>query len=256
MACIAALSLLSCGAREARPSGLTIAAAANLTAAFGEIGRAFTRKTGVPVTYSYGATSLLAQQIENAAPFDLFAAADTQHVDALIRNGKLLPESRAIYARGQLALWSPNPDRTPVRGLQDLASPAVRYIALANPSAAPYGEAAVAALRAAGLWERLQPKIVYGSNIIQAKQFAASGNAEAAITAYSLLLQDPGAVVKVDENLHQPLDQALAIVAGSHRRHEAARFAAFVLASEGRTILSRHGYRFHEPEAPPRPQAH
>lgn len=234
---------LSCGPGDRLP-GLTVAAASNLTPAFDEIGRAFTRETGVAVTYSYGATSLLAEQIDNAAPFDLFAAADTEHIDTLIQKGRLLAGSRALYARGRLALWVPNPKRTAVRGLRDLLNPGVRYIALANPSAAPYGEAAVAALRGAGLWESLKPKIVYGNNISQAKQFAASGNAEAALTAYSLVLHESGDVIAMDENSHKPLDQALAIVASSDRRAQAARFAAFILGDEGRAILSRHGYGF------------
>src|SRR5437763_8246132 len=103
----AAVILGSCGARQApgHAARLTVAAAANLTDVFGEVGPAFKAKTGADVAFSYGSTAQLAQQIENGAPLDLFAAADTEHVDSLISTGKLTRDSRAIYALGQLALW-------------------------------------------------------------------------------------------------------------------------------------------------------
>src|SRR6266403_6092930 len=92
--CTAAL-LCSCGAPKAK---LTVAAAANLTGVFDEVGSAFRAKTGVDVIFSYGSTAELAQQIANGAPFDLFAAADTEHVDSLVSTGKLTAASRASYA--------------------------------------------------------------------------------------------------------------------------------------------------------------
>src|SRR5579872_2776010 len=130
---------------------LTVAAAANLTDVFGEVGPAFQAATGIPVIFSYGSTAELAQQIENGAPFDLFAAADTEHVDSLIASQKLTPGSRAIYALGQLALWIPNGEMNQVRELKDLAGPNIRFIAVAQPVLAPYGSAAVETLKNAGL---------------------------------------------------------------------------------------------------------
>jgi molybdate transport system substrate-binding protein len=84
-----------------------VAAAANLTDVFGEVGRAFRAKTGVEVVFSYGSTAQLAQQIDNGAPFDIFAAADVEHVDSLVPTHKLIGSTRAIYALGELALWIP-----------------------------------------------------------------------------------------------------------------------------------------------------
>jgi len=163
-----------------------VGAAANLTDVFTEVGRAFKAKTGVEVVFSYGSTAQLAQQIENGAPFDVFAAADTDHVDSLVSKGKLVSDSRAVYAIGQLALWIPKGEQSGVRELKDLARQSVRFIAIAQPELAPYGQAAVDSLKAAGLWDVLQPKVVFANNISQAKQFAISGNADAAFTAYSL----------------------------------------------------------------------
>src|SRR5689334_6215644 len=115
----AGVLLTSCGAPRPASAKLTVAAAANLIDVFGEIGRAFQAKTGVEVVFSYGSTAQLATQIENGAPFDVFAAADTDHVDSLAASQKLTRGSRAIYALGQLALWIPE-DGPPIHELQDL----------------------------------------------------------------------------------------------------------------------------------------
>jgi molybdate transport system substrate-binding protein len=157
---------------------LTVAAAANLTDVFAEVSKAFKAKTGLDVVYSYGSTAQLAQQINNGAPIDLFAAADTEHIDSLIKSQKLLADSRAVYARGQLALWIPKgePGSTPT--LNHLTAPRIRYIAIAQPELAPYGLAAVEALKAAHLWTALESKAVYATSISQARQMAASGNAD------------------------------------------------------------------------------
>ncbi len=241
--CCAAL-LSACGEQHSPQSAskLTVAAAANLTDVFSEVGGRFKAKTGVDVIFSYGPTAALAQQIENGAPFDLFAAADTEHIDALVSSGKLTGDSRAVYALGQLALWIPDGERSGIRNLQDLTKPQVRFIALAQPALAPYGQATIEVLKNAGLWEAAQPKLVYANSISMAKQMAATGNADAAFTAYSLVLHDRGIVAKVDPSLYRPIQQALAIVASSERLDEAKQFRSFLLAPEGRAILTEHGY--------------
>jgi molybdate transport system substrate-binding protein len=237
-----ALLLGSCAPKSQQKSMLTIGAAANLTDVLGQIGPAFTKQSGVEVVFSYGSTAQLTQQIENGAPFDVFAAADTEHVDQLVKTGGLLAASRAVYARGQLALWIPQGQQTGVRSLQDLENPKVRFIAIAQPELAPYGQASVEALKAAHLWDRLQRKVVYSTSINLAKQVAASGNADAAFTAYSLVLHERGVVLKVDRTLYQPLDQALGILASSPQMREAAQFTAFLLGPQGRDILAKSGY--------------
>ena len=224
------------------PAKLTVAAAANLTDVFGAVGREFKTKTGVDVVFSYGSTAELAQQIENGAPFDLFAAADTEHIDSLVAARKLTPDSRAVYALGQLALWIPDGERSGIRELQDLAKPPVHFIAVAQPKLAPYGQATIEALHNAALWDATQPKIVYANSISMAKQMAATGNAEAAFTAYSLVLHEKGTVLKIDPRLYKPIQQALAIVATSQRIAEANQFRSYLLGPEGRAILTKSGY--------------
>lgn len=244
-AALAALILLGgCGRpadSKAAPE-LHVAAAANLANAFAEIGKAFAAQSSTRIIYSFGATSQLTQQIGNGAPFDVFAAADVEHVDELVRRGLVLPETRAVYGRGVLALWIPNSAASLAR-VEDLAQPAVKTVAIAKPELAPYGRAAIDTLHSLNLWLIVQPKIVYAQNILMAKQYAASGNADAAFTALALVTGGPGRVIEVDERLHKPLDQALGVIRNSHETERARAYVQFVLGREGRAILQRFGYR-------------
>ena len=176
--------LSSCRTPPPTEETLTVAAAANLTDVIGEIGRTFEAKTGIKVIFSYGSTAQLATQIDNGAPFDLFAAADTEHIDALVAAHKLTNDSRAVYALGQLALWIPDGEQLGVSELKDLAGKQIRFVAIAQPELAPYGQAAVDVLKGAGLWDSVQPKLVYGTSISMAKQYAASGSANADLRAF------------------------------------------------------------------------
>ena len=237
LAPLIATLLVSCVGKP--PAGITVAAAANLTEVFEEVGKAFTAETQIPVTFSYGPTATLARQVDEKAPFDVFAAADKEHVDALVKSGRMVAGTDAIYARGQLALWAPNGG---IEHLVDIAESRFKFVAIAQPELAPYGHAAVETLRASNLWETVQPKLVYASNINQAKQLAASGNADAAFTAYSLVLHDAGSVLKIDPKLHEPIDQAIGVVAGSAHEAEARKFVAFVTGPRGAEILTKSGY--------------
>ncbi len=231
---------------------IIVAAAANLTDAFQELSQQFTSRTGIRVVLSFGGTADLAKQIENGAPFDVFAAADTTHVDTLEGKGLLTPGTRALYARGSLVLWSPNGSVIKISGLQDLSRREIERIAIAKPDIAPYGQAAVETLRSAKLWETLQPKVVYGMNVSQVKQFVSSGNAEVGFLPRSLIKTGEGSSIEIDEEMHQPIDQALAVVRASTKQDAARRFAEFVLSAEGQALLEKYGYKKPPAVVPPR----
>ena len=223
-------------------SSVTVAAAANLTDVFGVIGPRFEAATGIHPVFSFAATAQLTQQIEHSAPFDLFAAADATHIEELDRKGLLVAGSRAVYARGILALWIPPGTKASIHRVQDLADPAVHFIAVAKPELAPYGQAAVETLQHLDLWGRVQAKIVYAENINVARQYGMSHNADAVFTAYSLVMHEPGTVLRVDETLHQPIDQALGVIANSKHPDAARKFADFIMNGEGRKMLLDSGY--------------
>ncbi|HEY0322170.1 MAG TPA: molybdate ABC transporter substrate-binding protein [Pyrinomonadaceae bacterium] len=222
---------------------INVAAAANLTDAFAEVARQFTAETGVRVVYSFGSTADLAKQIENGAPFDVFAAADVEHVDGLDSKGLLTPGTRALYARGRLVLWTPTGSSISISRIEDITRGEVNRIAIAKPDVAPYGRAAVEALRALNLWQQVEPKVVYAQNVSQTKQFASTGNAEVAFLPLALMKPGEGRYVEVDEKLHQPIDQALGVVKASGKQEAARRFTDFVLSEKGQRILEQYGYR-------------
>ena len=237
-------SLPACAAPpvEAAPSKLIVAAAADLQFAFTEIGALFEQETGQEVTFVFGSTGQLAQQIENGAPFDLFAAANISFVDDLAQKNLVLPDSLALYARGRIVLAANKASGAQALALEDLLSDKITHIAIANPEHAPYGLAAKEALQSAGLWKGVQPKLVYGENVRQTLQFIQTGDAEAGIVALSVANVPEISWSLIDASLHNPLDQALAVVAGSPRADLARQFAAFLNGPSGRPIMRKYGF--------------
>ena len=229
------------GRADSQP--LLVAAASNLTDAFAELGPRFTSKTGIHVVFSYGATADLARQIENGAPFDVFAAADTEHPEQLERKGLLDAGTRAIYARGRLVMWLPPGSSLKVGRIQDITAKPFERIAIAKPDVAPYGQAAVESLRTMGIWNEIEAKVVYAQNVSQAKQYVATGNAEIAFIPLALVKSGEGSYLEVDEETHQPIDQALGIIKDSSKPVAARQFVDFLLSDEGQELLAKKGYR-------------
>ena len=239
--CIGAM-LEACG-RTAPPlqAELHVAAATNLTSALSDIDAAFEKSAGIRIVPSYGATALLTQQIVNGAPYDVLLAADTDHVDQLIKSGDALADSRAIYARGRLVVWAPK--RPDFRTLADIVGPNVLGIIIAKPELAPYGAAAVEAMKNAGLWEKIQSKnVVYAPSVSAAKQYVDTGNGDAAFTAMSLIIDQPGNYFLVDEKLYHPIDQALCITKNTKELSAARSFTAFLASDAASAIFRRNGY--------------
>lgn len=226
---------------------LVVAAASNFSDAFEEMGREYERETGVRVVYVFSSTSDLARQTENGAPFDVFASADAKQVESLASKGLLASDSRRDFARGRLALWTPPNSHLTISSLSDLRSRSVSRIAVASPSVAPYGAAAVEALRSAGLMDEVERKIVYAQNAVQAKQFAATGNAEAAFVPLSLVGESGGRILEIDEKLHSPLIHTAAVLTSSEKSSEAKRFVDYLTRKDGgAAVLLRHGYSIPE----------
>ena len=234
----------ACKEKSSTTNELTVAAASDLTQAFEEIGREFQTTEKIKVTFVFGSTGMLTKQIENAAPFDLFAAADVGYIDQLEKKGLIVPDTKAIYARGRITLWTPAESTLRLASISDLMRPEVTRIAIANPDHAPYGLAARQALESAGIWEAVKPKLVYGDNIRQTLQYAETGNVDVAIVALSLSTQTNGRWSLIPENLHQPLDQGLAVMNNNKNEQAARAFATFVAGPQGRAVLQKYGFSF------------
>lgn len=223
---------------------IIVAAAADLTPAFEELGALFSEQTGIALAFNFGSTGQLAQQIELGAPVDVFAAANRSYVDELDQLGLVLADTIELYAQGRLTLWSRADSPLAFAELDDLTQAQVRRIAIANPEHAPYGVAAREALQSAGLWEDLQPRLVLGENVLQTLQYAETGNVDAALVALSLSIAagDQGRYVLLPAELHNPLDQVLAVVASTEHESQARQFATFVNSAAGREIMRRYGF--------------
>lgn len=240
LALIALSFVISCTSTP--PQELTVAAAADVAPAFEELGREFEQQAGVKVVFSFGSTGMLTQQIENGAPMDLFAAANLDFINRLEKDGLIIPDTKALYARGRITLWTPKNSSVGVETISDLTRPDVKRIAIANPDHAPYGMAARQALESAGIWEAVKPKLVYGENIRQTMQYAQTGNVEVAIMALSLSMQSDGHWVLIPEELHKPIDQALAVIKSTKHEQQARQFAAFINGPHGRAIMRKYGF--------------
>lgn len=179
---------------------------------------------------------MLARQIENGAPYDLYLSANEDFVRDLARTGRLEPDSVRAYATGRLGLWSPGAG---LKDLRDLLKPEVRHIAIANPRHAPYGLAAEQLLRKRGLWDKLQPRLVLGENVRQAFEFARTGNADAVITSWTLLADQGGVLLPAAD--HAPIRQSGGVVRGAGNARAARAFLEFLAGPEGQRLLSRYG---------------
>ena len=231
-------------ARRARAAdaALTVFAAADLAFALREIVPRFEKALGARVTLVTGSTGNFAQQIRHGGPADVFFAADESFVDRLVAEGVLIRETRTLYAQGRLVLATSRAFGAKLTGLEGLLDPKIRHVAIANPVHAPYGRAAQEALRTAGLWEALRPKLVYGENVRHALQFIQTGAAEAGIVARSVANVPEVQWTPVDPALHAPLNQAAAVVRRSPRPELALALIQFVVGAEGRPIMKRYGF--------------
>ncbi len=221
---------------------LLVSAASDLILAFEEMGQLYQQETGQTVVFNFGSTGQLAQQIDQGAPVDLFAAANISFVEELAAKNRVLPDSVQPYARGRIILWTRADSVFTVETVEALLKPEIQRVALANPAHAPYGMAARQALQSAGIWEMLQPKLALAENVRQALQFAETGDADVAIVALSLSTTPNGRWELIPEDLHQPIEQALAIVADSLRQDQARQFADLINSSSGRAIMRKYGF--------------
>jgi molybdate transport system substrate-binding protein len=237
--------LLAIGQTAHAEEKITIAAAADLKFALDEIVVLFkSTHPAAQIETIYGSSGKFSTQIRQGAPYDIYFSADIAYPRALKAEGLAASEVQP-YALGRIVLWSPSRDAGKMT-LADLADTSIRKIAIANPQHAPYGKRAEEALRAAGVWEKVEPKLVYGENVAQAAQFVQTGNAQVGIIALSLALSPElakqGGYALIPEQLHQPLEQGFIITRRAADNALAQAFARFVAGKEARTIMTRYGF--------------
>jgi len=232
---------------SASAQDLRVAAASDLQAALPAIAAQFERDTGRHVALTFGSSGNFSTQIEHGAPFDVFMSADLEYPKRLEQAGLAEPGSRYEYATGRLVLWTRNDSGVDVnRGLAVLSDARVRRIAIANPAHAPYGRAAVAAIRHEQLYDLVQSKFVLGENISQAAQFAQSGNAQVGLIALAIALgptmKESGTYLEVPADLYPPIEQAAVVITASKQKALASRFVESLKQPASKAMLQSFGF--------------
>jgi molybdate transport system substrate-binding protein len=235
--------VVALAAGDAAAGQTNVAVAANFTDAVKEIAAAFKKSSGHDAVLSFGSTGQLYTQITQDAPFQIFLAADAARPKKAVDEGLGIADSRFTYAIGKLVLWSKTPGL--VKGEETLRKGAFTKLSIANPTAAPYGAAAVETLQALELYDGLKPKIVQGNNISQTFQFVDTGNAELGFIALSQLAgNDAGSRWLVPQNLYKPIRQDAVLLKKGAGNAAATAFMSFLKGPEAKAIIEKYGYGF------------
>lgn len=242
------LLILVCAMLVAMPAHaekITVAAAADLKFAMDEIVTAFKKNNpNEELDVIYGSSGKFQTQIQQGAPYDLYFSADIGFPRELAKNG-FAASAVKPYAFGRIVLWSASLDAAKMT-MSSLADPKITRIAIANPKHAPYGKRAEEALRASGLWEKLEPKLVYGENIAHTAQFVQTGNAQVGIIALSLAinpeLASKGGYWLIPAKLHEPLEQGYIITKRAEGNALAKRFADYLGSKSARAVMTKYGF--------------
>lgn len=226
---------------------LTVAAAADLRPALEQISGKFKAESGINLHLSYGSSGNFFQQLQNGAPFDIFLSANVDYPKKLEQAGLVLQGTYYEFARGSIVLVTPYDSRIDLsEGLHALLTPAVKKIAIANPSHAPYGQAAIAAIKSMGIYDWVAPHLVMGENISEAASFVLSGAADVGIVAKSLALAPAAAkqvkFVDIPAKDYPPLLQAMVVMKSSKDQPAATRFEAFLQSEHAKKILQQYGF--------------
>ena len=230
---------------SAHAEKVTIAAAADLKFAMDDIVQTYQKAHPEDqIDVIYGSSGKFFTQIQQGAPYDLYFSADIEFPRKLAAAGFSSSETKP-YALGRIVLWSSVMDAGKMT-LNSLTSSDIQRIAIANPKHAPYGKRAEEALRATGIWEKIQPKLVYGENSASTAQLAETGNAQVGIIALSLAvnpeLAKKGAYWLIPDTQHEPLEQGFIVTRRAENNMLAKRFAEYMASEPARTVMTRYGF--------------
>lgn len=220
---------------------ITIAAASDLRRVLTSLQRALEEASGAKVTFVFGSSGQLKEQVLAGADYTLFLSANTAYVEELERAGKVVPNGSAVYGVGRVTLaWRRG--LPPLATISDLNRADVKRIAIANPAHAPYGQAAQEAMTMAGLWNALQDRLVLAENIRQATDYVQSGNVDAGIVALALVIDTDIPYTVIDARMHKPILQAGAVIRGTGGELSARRALQYLLDPPGQETLKKFGF--------------
>lgn len=235
--------LLFSSCQKRKSDKLIIATAANAQYAVKELATSFKDETGIDTDVIISSSGKHTAQIEAGAPYDIFISADTKYPESLYQKGFAL-DSPKVYAYGKLVIWTLSD--TIKASLAQFSQPTISHIAMPNPKTAPYGRAAKQALDYYNLYEKISPKLVFGTSVAQTNQFILSGSAEIGITAASIVMApamaNRGHWSLIDSASYQPIYQGAIILKDSQRPNEAKQFYNYLFTKKSQEVLEKYGY--------------
>jgi len=246
-ALVAAATPTTLTAQGAGGRTVAVAAASDLQTVLPALLSGFEKATAIKATVSFGSSGNFFAQIQNGAPFDVFFSADDSYPRRLVAAGQADGDSVYVYATGRLVLWTRTDSGLDIRkGMAALRDPRVRRIAVANPDLAPYGRAAVAALKTAGVYDQVKDKLVFGENISQTAQLAESGNADVGLLAHSLavgaVLKASGSFIDIPSTAYPPVVQAAVLVSASRNKEAGRALLQYLKSAEAQKTFAAFGF--------------
>jgi molybdate transport system substrate-binding protein len=242
-----ALVMVLLAAGAARAQDVTLSVAVSLKEATEELGRSFmAARPGVTLRYNFGASGDLQKQIEAGAPVDVFLSAAQRQMDDLEKQNLIVPASRQAFARNVLVVIKPADSRIDITKPADLLEARVGRIVIGSPKTVPAGQYAEESLRALGLWDRLQPKLVFSENVRQALDYVARGEVDAGFvytTDAASRAQGVKEAFRPPDNSYRPVIYPGAVVAASKQAALAQAFLDLLGGPEGRAVLGRFGFQ-------------
>jgi molybdate transport system substrate-binding protein len=241
------LTVVLAGARPAGADELTLSVAISLKDVIEELGRRFAHaRPGVALHSNFGASGDLQKQIEAGAPVDVFISAATSQMDQLERRGLVLAASRRAFAKNALTVVTPPDSNVDLTRAEDLLDDRVRRIVIGNPRTVPAGQYAEESLRALGLWDRLQSRLVFAENVRQALDYVARGEVDAGWVYVTDALSRRGRVneaFRPPEDTYRPVIYPAAVVKDTKHAALAQAFVALLTSDDGRAALRRFGFQ-------------
>lgn len=226
-------------------ASLLVSAAASLKDALEEIKPLYQKNNpNINISYNFGASGALQQQIEQGAPADIFISAAKRQVDALEQKGLLVAGTRAILAKNRLVLIVRKNARG-VTSFYNFSRPEIKRIAIGEPRSVPAGQYAEQVLQKLKLLPQIKPKLVYANNVRQVLAVVESGNADAGLVyATDAKISDKvKVVVAADEKYHSPIIYPLAVVKSSKNADAAKEFTKFLTTdNQAKAVLKKYGF--------------
>jgi molybdate transport system substrate-binding protein len=229
---------------SAQAAELIVSAAASLTNAFRDVGRLFeAQNPGHQVVFNFASSDVLLAQIAKGAPVDVFAAADMETMDRAETQGLLAPGTRRTLLRNSLVLIAPAATSTALTGLASLEKAAVRRIAIGNPASVPAGRYARAAMEQAGVWRKLEPKLIMAQNVRQALDYVARGEVDAGLVyATDAAIMAGKVQVAAEVPTTTPIAYPVALVKDSRNRALGEAFSRLLGTDAAWKIFGRYGF--------------